>query len=119
MSSLIYLAGPYSYDPDQAFNLHLFYAAQLLQSGALVFSPIAHNHQLAKTHGLPSDYIFWTAHNKAILQRCDELWVMLEPGWNTSKGTQQEIEFALSLSKPILYIKVTNDSISISKLPPE
>ena len=111
MTKLIYLAGPYSYDAEAAYELHLSYTHQLMQSGLLVFSPIIHNHLLAKTHKLPTDYTYWQKHNKEMVIRCDELYVMTEKGWETSKGTRYEIEVAKEYNKPLRHILMYNNVI--------
>lgn len=111
MTKLIYLAGPYSYNPDEAYEKHLRYAGLLMQLGTFVFSPIVHNHLLAKTHNLPTDYIYWKKYNKEMVIRCSELYVMTEKGWETSKGTQYEIEVATEYNKIIRYIRMYNDVI--------
>lgn len=119
MNKLVYLAGPYSYNPQAAFEKHLLYTAKLMIAGFQVFSPIAHNHQLAVDHGLPTDHEFWQAHNKIVLLRCDEVFVMTEPGWQNSKGTQFEINLARDSLIPVRYLKVADDMISIKHTPPE
>jgi nucleoside 2-deoxyribosyltransferase len=105
VNKLIYLAGPYSYNPDEAYEKHLRYAGLLMQPGTFVFSPIVHNHLLAKTHNLPTDYTYWQRYNKEMVIRCDELYVMAEEGLETSKGTQYEIEVAKEYNKPIRYTR--------------
>lgn len=105
MTNLIYLAGPYSYNPPLAFEMHMQYAAHLMREGHLIFSPILHNHQLAKTHDLPTDFTFWKQHNEALLAQCKEMWVIAEGLlWKNSEGVKNEIAFATSLNIPISYI---------------
>lgn len=105
MNKLIYLAGPYSYNPALAFEMHMQYAAHLMREGHLIFSPILHNHQLAKTHDLPTDFTFWKRHNEELLTHCKELWVIAEGLlWKNSAGVKNEIEFANKLHIPVSYI---------------
>ena len=113
MSRLIYLAGAYSYNPEAAYELHLSYTHQLMQSGLLVFSPIVHNHLLAKTYSLPADYTYWKKHNREMIMRCNELYVMTEKGWEASKGTQYEMEVADEHNIPIRYIRMYNNKIYV------
>lgn len=103
---LIYLAGPYSYNPDEAFLLHMNYAAAIIHRGFVVFSPIMHNHHLAKANNMPTDYMFWQRHNRKMVIRSDELWIMKEDGWETSKGTQYEIRVAGEYSKYIRHVSL-------------
>lgn len=114
MNNLIYLAGPYSFDPEAAFEIHMAYTAALLKREMLVFSPIVHNHTLAKVHNLPTDYTFWAAANRGMLLKSDELWVMAEPGWKDSKGTQYEISIAEEHYKPIKFIALKGDTFCIA-----
>ena len=114
---LIYLAGPYSFNPKKAFVRHMAYAAALMNKGLFVFSPILHNHQLAHTHKLPTDSEFWKTHNKQMILRCDELWVMIEPGWWQSKGTQYEISIAVEAGKLVTYVMLDGDSFYVFSSP--
>lgn len=116
-NTLLYLAGPYSFNPKKAFKRHLEYAAALMNKSFLLFSPILHNHQLAHAHSLPTDNEFWSVHNKQMILRCDELWVMLEPGWWESKGTQYEISVAIDAGKPIKYVMLHGDSFYVFSSP--
>jgi len=105
MPNLIYLAGPYSYNPALAFEMHMQYAAFLFKEGHLIFSPILHNHQLAHTHNLPTDISFWHKYNKDMLLKCDELMVIAERMlWQKSEGVQHEIKVAKEANMPISYI---------------
>lgn len=106
MNKLIYLAGPYSHNPDEAYLLHLRYTAELLKQKYLVFSPIVHNHYVAKLHNLPTGNAFWAKFNWGMLAKCDELWVMLEAGWRESEGTQFEINVAKENNIPISYVVI-------------
>lgn len=106
MNKLIYLAGPYSYNPDEAYLLHLRYTAELLKQKHLVFSPIVHNHYVAKLYNLPTDNAFWAKFNWGMLAKCDVLWVMLEAGWRESEGTRFEINVAKENNIPISYVFV-------------
>ena len=102
---LIYLAGPYSYDPEAAFTLHMAYTAAIMENfNHLVFSPIVHNHPLAKTHTLPTDYTFWQFYNKGMILKSDEVWVMNVPEWEKSMGTQYEISVADEHGKALKHV---------------
>jgi len=101
---MIYLASPYS-DPDPGIEQHRFdavcqAAAALMQRGMLVFSPIAHSHPIAR-FGLPKDWAFWHRYDRAFLAQCDELWVLMLPGWNRSVGVRAEMRIAMEMGKPV------------------
>jgi nucleoside 2-deoxyribosyltransferase len=104
---IIYLASPYSH-PDPAVREQRFHAAcraavALLHAGRVVFSPIAHSHPLAQ-HGLPGNWQFWERYDRAFLERCDEVVVLMLDGWEESVGVQAEIRIAQELGKPVRYL---------------
>ncbi len=104
---MIYLASPYSH-PDPAVREQRFRAAcraavALLRAGHLVFSPITHSHPLAQ-HGLPGNWQFWERYDREFLERCDEVVVLMLPGWKESVGVQAEIRIAGELGKPVRYL---------------
>ena len=104
----IYLASPYS-DPDPDLREHRFRAACekagiLMAAGHIVFSPIAHSHPIAKVCDLPKGWDFWEKYDRTFIEWCDELWVLMVPGWETSKGIAAEIEIAMIFNKPIRHI---------------
>lgn len=102
---LIYLAGPYSGDEVYRFHLHEKCCAKLMKRGLNVYSPIVHCHQISLSYGLPSDTAWWKQSNEAFLSRCTYLYVMKIKGWDTSKGTKHEINYALEHNIPITYIE--------------
>ncbi len=104
---MIYLASPYSH-PDPAVREQRFHAAcqaavALLHAGRVVFSPIAHSHPLAQ-HGLPGNWHFWERYDRAFLELCDEVVVLMLDGWQESVGVQAEIRIARELGKPVRYL---------------
>jgi len=103
---LIYLASPYSHEEDdvRAFR----YAeccravALILQSGRFnVFSPIVHSHPLALHHGMGGTYENWKEVDEDWINRCDELWILMLPGWKESVGVNAEAKYALDHGKAI------------------
>jgi nucleoside 2-deoxyribosyltransferase len=104
---MIYLASPYSHvDPavrEQRFCAACQAAVALLHAGRVVFSPIAHSHPLAQ-HGLPGNWHFWERYDRAFLERCDEVLVLMLDGWEESVGVQAEIRIARELGKPVRYL---------------
>lgn len=105
---MIYLACPYSHtDPamrELRFRAVTAKAAELLNAGHIVFSPITHSHPIAEAHGLPGDWTFWERFDKAFLKNASMLFVLMLPGWDQSEGVTGEIEVARYLSIPIHYI---------------
>jgi len=104
---LIYLASPYSH-PDERVRQQRFDAAcqataALMRAGLIVFSPIAHSHPLTR-YGLPGDWQFWERYDRAHMEVCTGLAVLMLDGWKESKGVQAEIAIARQLSKPVIFI---------------
>lgn len=105
---MIYLASPYTHsDPavrEARFQAACRQAAGMLRCGVPVFSPIAHTHPIA-AHGLPPEWDFWADYDRAFLEMCSEVWVLMLDGWWESKGVQAEIEIAAGLEKPVVYVE--------------
>ena len=107
---MIYLASPYSH-PSLAMRRHRFdlvcaKAAQIIASGRLVFSPIAHSHPIVESgcEALGGGWETWAAFDRWFIERCDELWVLTLDGWKDSAGINVELEIADSLDKPVRFI---------------
>ena len=101
----IYLAGPYS-DPNPTIRHKRFealnaIAANIMEDGHIVFSPISHSHPIAVQCGLPKGFEFWFEWNKNFIDWCDEVWVADLPGRDESAGLLAEIEYAGSIGKPV------------------
>ena len=104
---MIYLASPYSH-PDKRvrqrrFNASCQVTAALMRAGLIVFSPIVHSHPLTR-HGLPGDWEFWQRYDRAYLEACTGVAVLMLEGWKESKGVQAEIAMARELGKPVIFI---------------
>lgn len=101
---MIYLASPYSHpDPDvreQRYRAACHAAAELIQAGHIVFSPVIHSHPLT-AFGLPTGWEFWQRVDLALLERCDEVVVLKLEGWEESVGVHAEIRTAGELGKPV------------------
>lgn len=110
---IAYLASPYSH-PDAAVREQRFRSvccatAEMIRAGQLIFSPIVHSHPLVD-YGMPAEWDFWQKHDREYLSRCDELLVLMLPGWRESVGVQAEIRMAEEMGKPIRYIAWDEDS---------
>jgi hypothetical protein len=104
--AVIYLSSPYT-DPELEVRAWRFCAAcqaaaHLLRSGHLVFSPVAHTHPIS-LFGLPTEWEFWERQDRALLERCDRLVVLMLDGWRESLGVQAEIRIAAELGIPTEY----------------
>jgi hypothetical protein len=63
---------------------------------------------------MPSDWLFWSRYDTAMLSGASELWVYTMDGWENSKGVSAEIEIAKSLKLPIKFI---NERLKFWTLP--
>lgn len=104
MNKLIYLAIPYSWNPEIANEVANKVSANLMKDGHVVFSPISHSHPIANNldKSLRKDHEFWMKQDLPILAKCDELCLVNIKGIgidskkliNESRGVQEEINFA-------------------------
>jgi hypothetical protein len=105
---MIYLASPYSH-PD-LYVMQLRYetackvTAHFMKDGKLIYSPIVHNHVLARQYSMPTGFEYWHRHDLSMLDRCSELYVLMSRGWDISVGVANEVEHAKQSNKPIKYI---------------
>lgn len=107
-AGLIYLASPYT-DPnpevmERRFQLICLYAARLMAGGIHLYCPIAHTHPIALAGSLPRGWDFWEQYDRKLLAACTELWVVMLPGWDLSKGIAAEIKIAEELGLRVVYI---------------
>jgi len=117
---MIYLASPYSH-PDPRVREHRFRAAcqataSLLRDGHVIFSPIVHSHPLV-AFGLPTVWSSWERIDRAYLERCDEVMVLMLDGWEASIGVQAEIGIARALGKPVRFV-APEDATGLPTLAP-
>src|SRR5262249_28129706 len=101
---VIYLATPYSH-PDPAvmearFEQACKIAGELLVSGQVVFSPIAHTHPIAVRCELPRGWDFWERYDREMVAAASKIVVVMMPGWEKSKGIAGEIAIARELRIP-------------------
>ena len=104
----IYLAIPYSWNPDYSFKEANRIAAKLMNEGNLVFSPISHSHPIADylPPELRKDSQFWLKYDLPMIDWADEVYV-IDLGGNLvadSVGVSAEIRYAQKTNKPIKII---------------
>lgn len=104
---LAYLAAPYS-DPDPNIvsdRIKSLYIADaiLMEQGIYTVSPLL-KHAILEHRNLPGDWQYWKDYSLELMRRCDELIVLMLPGWDRSEGVACEIEAAEELGIPIYHI---------------
>lgn len=104
-----YLASPYSHpDPFVREARYLWTMKELthtLKMGLYVYSPIVHCHELAKVADMPRDAKFWERYNFCMLAAAEQLWILMLPGWQESKGIEGEAHEAQRLGIPIINVE--------------
>lgn len=119
-NELIYLASPYT---DQDFALRELRAKQvakvaghLIAHGYQIFCPIAHSHYIANYSEVEAasaagagyektqTHKMWMKLDLTMLEKCDRLFIYMLEGWDTSKGVEEEIQYALANDIPIAYL---------------
>jgi hypothetical protein len=107
---MIYLASPYSH-PDEWERHRRFIAAREFcyyqtQMGVAIFSPIVYGHQFSRDFDAPYTFEPYIDFNCAMLELCSELWVLLYPHWDKSRGIAYELDFAAKRNIPVTYKEV-------------
>jgi nucleoside 2-deoxyribosyltransferase len=108
----IYLAIPYSYNPEESFRIANKIAARLMKEGHNVFSPISHSHPIANhlPEELRTDSEWWMTQDLPFVEWADEVHVVSIGGYGwdlieESKGVQREILHAAQHGKPVNVIE--------------
>ena len=101
MKSVIYLASPYRAKDEwgvwtNIVSAHIS-AKQLWAKGYAVISPVSNSAWM----GEMDDFEKWMEGDLEILSRCDIL--VLNYGWEKSRGCRMEFKKAIDLDMPIYY----------------
>jgi len=107
---LIYLAGPYA-DPnadvrEERVNRYAEAVAYFINNAEqlFLFSPILQCSHVANRHDLPHDFSFWAQRDFFMIKKSSAVWVLTLPGWEKSYGLSQELEYAESIKRDVLYV---------------
>lgn len=87
------------------------FMAQEIAKGNVVISPLMCHYLLSFAPALGTDWATWKNYSLELLTKCDELWVLMLPGWELSEGVKQEIKSAEDLGIPVRYISMAMDSL--------
>ena len=81
---IIYLACPYWHEDKKIrrsrFQSANIAAAELMEDGYVVFSPLSHSVPISKYTG-DQDHNFWMRQDLPMLELCDEMWILPLDGW--------------------------------------
>jgi hypothetical protein len=105
---MVYIASPYSHkskviQEHRRLQIERI-GAKLEEKYSYAFiHPITTSARLSdKNKNLGGSFANWARKDLTFISRCDELWVIMIPGWKESIGVQAEIAFA----KYEKYIKI-------------
>lgn len=128
LNSLIYLASPYTSKDlrlrEKRARQVAKVAGKLILEGYNVFCPIAHSHFVAEhseveaacetEEGYENSEVhrMWMRVDLSLLDKCDELCVLMLEGYKESKGVQEELAVARLSGMPITYL--TQDGVFAS-----
>lgn len=102
MTILLYVAGAYDGDIDKNIARAELVSLNLIRNGFHVITPHKNTAGYEQYEdGASITRETWIDMDKAILERCDCIYVM--KNWHTSKGTKIEIEHAGTQGVPIIY----------------
>lgn len=65
-------------------------------------SPMVQDYQVLPFMNITATWEDWGKHCRAIIPRCDEVWVLKFDGWDTSVGVRGEMDCALANNIPII-----------------
>jgi hypothetical protein len=105
---MIYLAAPYShYDKDIVQSrMEKIYAvlAHYMRKGEHILTPLAMHEVVTRHEDIPDDFNYWGDYCLDVLKRCDRMIVLMLPGWDSSRGVAQEIDFCFKNDIPVIYL---------------
>jgi hypothetical protein len=116
-NKLVYLAIPYSWNPEKAFEIANVVARYCFENGVSVFSPVSHSHPIDLVGKNPIKHETWLNFDTAILLNCYAM-ILVYYGNNghelieQSLGCQREIEFCQQHGIQIFRCDVTDKSNS-------
>lgn len=118
-NKLYYLASPYSYISPKNTLFHRLKsmyirhkrfkqvteaAVKLIQAGYTCLEPIAMCHYKSLRYTLPSGYKFWKTRDRWFIRKCDGIIILTLSGWKESEGVQDELNYARSLGKDVVFM---------------
>lgn len=105
---IVYVAGPYmgaTHDGKSYYQISKNileareWAKKVIEAGAFPFTPHLNSSHMELDVERSADW--WREADLEILRRCDAIFLI--PGWENSKGSKMEKEFALANGIPVFY----------------
>jgi hypothetical protein len=111
MSSIIYLACPYTHQSAEVrlrrFELATRTAARLISEGRIVFSPITMTHPIDVLLAGGQDTLgseFWVRFDESFMNFCNEMAILRLIGWENSPGIIRERKFFEDRGRKVWFI---------------
>lgn len=107
---LIYFTGPHeAADFDAEDALICKYSAVIeyflgTTPNLYLFSPVLYNDSVSSHNELPPDFPFWAQRNFFMIKKSSSMWVLVTGDWQESYGLSQELEYAESIGREVLYV---------------
>jgi len=109
VGKLIYLTAPYTnspYGPEMAAELATQIAAELMDEGINVFSPLTHGSALLAKMACAPTHAEWLAIDEPYRQAACACIVAQLPGWQESAGVEYERDWFGLHRKPVFLLTV-------------
>lgn|SRR5574343_820281 len=104
---LYYLASPYTHRNKIIMKTRYetvnIIGGLFISAGLLVIEPIVSGHSKID-YGLPTNYDFWKEQCRKFVKKCDTVIVVMMPGWESSVGVSDEIQYAKDNNIPVYYL---------------
>lgn len=107
--SITFLSSPYSSkneEEKQKRIKHLLIVADIIfhHTKDNIISPILHNISVKRL--IDKEFDFWSSYCYSILDKCENMYVFMDDGWEKSTGVKGEITYAERHNIPIKYLKL-------------
>lgn len=74
--------------------------------GTVLSSPMFMGYPLLPHLKVPPTWVFWQGYCKALIDVCDEMWILTYPGWLESTGVAGEMSYVMKHPRRIpIYFK--------------
>jgi hypothetical protein len=99
---MIYLASPYSNDPDGNYQAMLGFCRRIftLLPAPPIFSPVTYFHPIATSLGY-EEVMGLCFH---MIDLADDFWIVALPNWTVSEGVKNEAKYWISKGKKLTLV---------------
>lgn len=108
---IVYLAVPYTHKDtaimQKRFELVTEFAANLMNQGYIVYSPITSSHPVdyyLRKEGINLSSDQWVDFDESFLAVCTSCILLMLPGWEKSSGVKRELDYFKGVGKTILHV---------------